>query len=83
MTGMGYEGCLASVARTRFSQAEKKLVWVVGWGLREGGGTKCDQAEGEEERRETAFLVHGIFLAMRSRYGRLRLARYRANDFQF
>ena len=30
MTGMGKEGCLASVARTRFSQAEKK--WVeVGW----------------------------------------------------
>ena len=28
MTGMGKEGCLESVARTRFSQAEKKLVEV-------------------------------------------------------
>ena len=31
MTGMGKLGCLARVARTRFSHAEKKLVEVVAW----------------------------------------------------
>jgi hypothetical protein len=63
MTGMGIAGLMERVARTRFSQAEKKLVVVAWGGLGEGnGGEKREEAEGERAAKSE---VHADFLAER------------------